>query len=188
MMAGKSPMKPNHRVQIDSDTDAIILTRGQVAVIDHDTPPLTHRYHFHEGYARRWVRLPDGRRTNQQLAADLLGIEPGQGCRRDALRPDHIDKDRLNDRMSNLRILTCAQNAGSATERAGVYFNKAKRKWQAQIMVHGHNVFLGLRCNRENAHVLYDAACALLDEATAQPRDLAWRAEFRRLVKETIRR
>ena len=64
---------------------------------------------------------------------------------------DHIDGDRRNNRLSNLREVTAAENNRNAKVRSdsktgvvGVRWYKASRKWEAQISYDGKKKFLGL--------------------------------------------
>ena len=68
---------------------------------------------------------------------------------------DHIDRDKDNNDILNLREVTHSQNARNkdklknATSRyCGVYWNKHKNKWQAQISLNGTTKSLG-RFNSE---------------------------------------
>jgi hypothetical protein len=63
---------------------------------------------------------------------------------------DHIDRDRLNNKIENLREASKSCNARNSTQRSqtasgvkGVSWNKSAQKWQAQIMVNGTAKHLG---------------------------------------------
>ena len=63
---------------------------------------------------------------------------------------DHINKDRLDNRIENLRVVSHAENAKNAKRRSdntsghtGVIWNRKLSKWQAQIHSGGKNHFLG---------------------------------------------
>ncbi len=56
---------------------------------------------------------------------------------------DHIDGDKKNNDIENLRKVTAQQNQWNRTKAKGYYWNKGKNKWQAQIMVDGIVKFLG---------------------------------------------
>jgi hypothetical protein len=92
---------------------------------------------MHHGYAVRSVRLPDGRGAHQQLASDILGIDPGQGLNRDAIVPDHINEDRLDNRRSNLRRTTQAKNSHKFSEHPGIHWNKNANAWRLRLVVNG---------------------------------------------------
>lgn len=79
---------------------------------------------------------------------------------------DHIDRDKLNNRIENLRAVTRAENmqnhsgaqSNSKTGVRGVYRDKARRKWAASIRVNGKDIKLG-------RFYSFDAAVAARKEA-----------------------
>ena len=67
---------------------------------------------------------------------------------------DHIDGEKLNNRIENLRVVTCQQN--SFNQRAkGYYWHKKAQKWQARIQIDGKNKHLGLFESEQEAHQAY---------------------------------
>lgn len=63
---------------------------------------------------------------------------------------DHVDGDPFNNKASNLRLATCAQNAmnrgpqkNNTSGYKGVMFFKRDKKWHAQITVGGKKKHLG---------------------------------------------
>lgn len=79
---------------------------------------------------------------------------------------DHIDRNKLNNRVSNLRFVTRAQNMWNTTIRnnnksgfKGVFWNKITSKWQANITAKGKNKYLGAFDNPIDAAEAYDKAC-----------------------------
>ena len=71
---------------------------------------------------------------------------------------DHINRVRSDNRWDNLRAATRKQNgrnhgiyANNTSGVMGVVWNKARRKWQAQIEVEGKNHHLGLYMDFESA-------------------------------------
>ena len=78
---------------------------------------------------------------------------------------DHINNDRADNRIENLREATHAQNGrnksshkDSTSRYLGVSWNKNANKWQADIRVDGKNYYLGLFVVAEDAARAYDAA------------------------------
>lgn len=66
------------------------------------------------------------------------------------LQIDHIDGDGLNNRRSNLRLATNAQNqhnrrfhAGNKSGFKGVFWDPSRSQWMAQITLNGEKVYLG---------------------------------------------
>ena len=75
---------------------------------------------------------------------------------------DHIDGDRSNNKLENLRLCTFQQNHFNRGKQAnnksgfkGVSWHKQKAKWVAQIKVKGKNKFLGFFNCPEEAYKAY---------------------------------
>lgn len=71
---------------------------------------------------------------------------------------DHINRNRLDNRKSNLRIVTLQENSfnqsvykNNTSGVAGVLFNKSKNKWEASIQVNKKRIYLGTFINKEDA-------------------------------------
>lgn len=77
---------------------------------------------------------------------------------------DHINGDKLDNRRSNLRIVTHTQNQHNrrmATTNTTGYLGVSKRphgRWQARIAVNNRDVCLGTFATIEDAARAYDAA------------------------------
>lgn len=74
---------------------------------------------------------------------------------------DHIDGDRSNNRITNLRLANDSQNqfnrrANTGRSIKGVYPHK--RKWKAEITANKQRVYLGLFDSPESAYEAYKAA------------------------------
>ena len=142
-------------------TVEIPLSRGYVAFVDaaDASRVLAYKWSARSGnrtmYAHRTVRRADGRRTSQSLHQFLTGYAI----------TDHINGNGLDNRRSNLREATPAQN-GQNRRRGldnrsgfkGVSWNARDRKWQAHIRVNGPQRSLGYYETAEEAAQAYDAA------------------------------
>jgi len=71
---------------------------------------------------------------------------------------DHINRNRLDNRIENLRLVTPSQNlmnSGSYKNNTsgfkGVYWDKSKKEWRALIIVNGKRKHLGNFINKEDA-------------------------------------
>ena len=78
---------------------------------------------------------------------------------------DHIDNNPVNNKKSNLRICTKAQNnrntsshKNSTSKYLGVTYDKARSKWNAQLMVNGKRVLTKRFPTEIEAAKAYDAA------------------------------
>ena len=72
---------------------------------------------------------------------------------------DHIDKNRLNNNSSNLRILTNRENLSmyenKTSKYTGVHYHSKNKKWNANIWHNKKKVFLGTFENELDAHLAY---------------------------------
>lgn len=96
------------------------------------------------GYAMRTLPKSKGRRK-LYLHREILGLTPGDG-----LQVDHIDRDPLNCRRSNLRVATAGQNAQNQASRPdsaslyrGVHWDKQRGKWYAKAELNDVQHWLG---------------------------------------------
>ena len=71
---------------------------------------------------------------------------------------DHIDNNKLNNNVNNLRYCTQQENcmnrqlnSNNTSNHKGISFNKQKNKWCAQIKINGINKHLGYFENIEDA-------------------------------------
>jgi len=140
--------------------------RGDVlAALDYDvlTGLFTHkRSGLSAGFAAPrgyWYLQIKGRKFLAHRLAWLFvhGAWPGE--------LDHIDGDRRNNKLSNLRECDRSQNCMNrkASSRnlsgfKGVSFNERAKAYRARIHVNGRDKFLGHYSTPEQAHAVYEAA------------------------------
>lgn len=67
---------------------------------------------------------------------------------------DHIDRNRINNQVSNLRIVTCQQNSFN-TDAKGYYWNKRNKKWQSYINLNSKTIYLGYFDTEDEARLAY---------------------------------
>jgi hypothetical protein len=86
---------------------------------------------------------------------------------------DHIDGDRANNRLANLRDVTARVNAENKRDSLsskqtpapiGAFWRKIPKRWAAGIQVHGRYVHLGHFDSAEQAHEAYLLAKRRLHE------------------------
>jgi hypothetical protein len=86
------------------------------------------------------------------------GVDPG------ALTVDHIDRNPLNNNLSNLRLADCLLQANNTTplsSHSGVYWNTNKSKWQAAHRFGGKKNYLGRFDCLLEASAAYNASVEL---------------------------
>lgn len=116
-------------------TTLIELTKGRAVLIDTEDLPKVEKYHWHynmRGYA---VTNPGTRKEKELILMHRLINSTPLG-----LHTDHINRDKLDNRKSNLRSVTNAQNRYNigvsklnTSGYKGVSFNKQYNKWDMQI-------------------------------------------------------
>jgi hypothetical protein len=83
---------------------------------------------------------------------------------------DHIDKDRLNNRIENLRIATRSQNAANSkvpksktnSLPKGVYFDNSGTKYKVGICYNQESIHLGTFSTIDEAANTYKEAASIL--------------------------
>lgn len=138
----------------------IQLTQCKVAIVDDDDYEWLNQWKWYvndTGYAQRNVKNSLGRKTILKMHRLILGLEYGN-----RLEADHINRNKLDNTRKNLRVATRTENsfnkiahADSLTGIKGIYWNKEKSKWQAQIRINGKQTNLGRFCTKEIAHQVY---------------------------------
>lgn len=142
----------------------IPLTQGQVALVDDaDAEWLNQwkwtasRCHRDKFVALRGERV-GGKHRNRYMHREILGLSPGDG-----LEADHWNHDTLDNRRSNLRIVTPTENKvrvpsrGGSSRFVGVTYDKARNRWRAQIQVEGTVRNLGRYATEMEAAAARDA-------------------------------
>ena len=87
-------------------------------------------------------------KTHRLIWMWMTGIDPG------SLEVDHINRDKLDNSWSNLRLGTSKQN-NENTGAKGFYWNKRLSKWQAYITHNRKQYYLGLFDCALMAHLAY---------------------------------
>jgi len=82
---------------------------------------------------------------------------------------DHIDRNPSNNKINNLRMVTCSENmqnmgtyCGSVSGHKGVTWCSQRGKWRARISVNGKQYFLGAFDDATAASNAYLAAASKL--------------------------
>jgi hypothetical protein len=117
------------------------------ALVDSDDFDLVseHRWHLKKGYVTTWI-VVDDKQKNLSMHRLVLGLNAG-----DNRQGDHINRNRLDNRRDNLRIVNnhAEQNQnrgshkGSTSRHRGVCWNAKRRKWEVYVCVNGKRKNLG---------------------------------------------
>ena len=82
---------------------------------------------------------------------------------------DHINRDKKDNRIENLRIVTKSENRqnldaqkNNKSGMKGVWFHKQNKKWCASICINRKNKHLGSFATKEEAYAGYKTASKIL--------------------------
>jgi len=149
---------------MNDQSKTIKLTRGYETIVDAEDYEELNKHKWYccsRGYARRHIY------KNQKGGSLFMHRIVNQTP--EGLQTDHIDRDKLNNRKSNLRTVTHQQNAMNQTSYKnstsiykGVWWDKQRNGWQAQIGHNGKHTCLGIFSNECDAARAYDKAAEKL--------------------------
>jgi hypothetical protein len=144
----------------------IPLTQGKYALVDPEDYERLAKYKWHANkgnrtyYAMRWIpSKKPGRYAPLYMHRQVLNYS-------DAPFIDHINHNGLDNRKTNIRPATRAQNNynrqkyanNSYSKYKGVSFKRKGQKWFAQIGLNNKMMFLGYFKNEIEAAKEYDKA------------------------------
>lgn len=137
---------------------SISLSKGKEALIDDEDFGLVSSYAWHALFERdgikcyaasaKWVK---GQVKTIRMHRLIVGAKDGQIV-------DHINHDALDNRRSNLRLVTQKENLRNRripkhnkSGFIGVAFSEAHKKWRARIKINNKEIHLGLFSKKEDA-------------------------------------
>lgn len=165
---------------IEDETVRIPLTKGYWVVVDkdaYDSLSLLRDGNWHitfgrskKGYAVKDLPLGNGRYRKLALHRYIMGDPAGAEI-------DHINRNTLDCRRSNLRLSSRygnnrnatkpKRNAASSSKYRGVRWRRAKHKWEARIMANWKRYRLGYFDSEKDAAIAYNDAAIRLHGAFA---------------------
>lgn len=144
----------------------IQLTRGKVAIVDDDEFEWLSKWewHFSGGYAVRTRSRKHEGKTGKAIFMHRIIMRTPPG-----MVTDHINRDKLDNRRSNLRVCSASENQHNRVANKhntsgykGVSWHKRIGKWQAKITVRNKLKHLGYYLTPELAHEFYCLAADIL--------------------------
>lgn len=175
-------------------TKEIQLSQGKFTLVDDDDYEEFSKYnwYFDLGYARRNIRLANGKRKIELLHRVIMNTP-------EAMVTDHINGDKLDNRKCNLRNIPPDKNAWNARKNAkagsdykGVHYTKRKKdqigKWAAKIQVNKKTIHLGYFHSEVQAALAYNKAAKqyFREYAVFNEVDLMNFTEYQELAGRTV--
>ena len=123
----------------------IKLTQGKFAVVDDENYEYLNQFSWYvtsNGYARRTIRRG---KKNQYIRMhnEIIGTQKNK-------ETDHINRNKLDNRKDNLRIVTRSENSlnkdlqkNNTSGYKGISWNKKEKKWYSCIKINEKTVSLG---------------------------------------------
>lgn len=136
----------------------IPLTQGQFAIVDNRNYVWLSQWKWYacwnkdtqSFYAIRHGKKENDKQCTIYMHREILGLEHGN-----ERQADHRNHDTLDDRESNLRIVTHGQNQWNRRNTKGYYWDKRVKKYHTQIRVNGKTIYLGDFDTTREAHNVY---------------------------------
>ena len=124
----------------------------------------TRGYAYVHGYKERKGRVPQWIYMHRLLLSEPVG------------RVDHVNGNGLDNRRSNLRVVTHSQNLFNGGKKRGVYSSRYRgvfwhtkaQKWCACVTLQGHRHHLGFHVKEEDAALAYNAGLDRLNIFTGR--------------------
>ncbi len=153
----------------------LILTQKMYAIVDEDdyNNLIIHNWFCYKNrntiYAARNIPRPNGTQYIQPLHREVMGLLEGDG-----FIVDHINRNGLDNRKTNLRIVSCSLNnhnrklqRNNTSGYYGVSWHKESQKWCASISLHNKAIWVGLFPDAKSAAIARDIEALKLYGASA---------------------
>ena len=157
----------NHIISIEKKkSKEILLSNGRTSLVDEDDYEKVCKYSWscHKNgkgyfYAERQITI-NKRKHTIKMHRIILGLVEGDGK-----IVDHINRNTLDNRKCNLRVVTrsinrmnCKKNKNNSSGFRGVYWDVSHHTWQAQIRVNKKIKNCGCFSDKISAALAYDKA------------------------------
>lgn len=120
----------------------IQLTKGKISLIDDEDFERVSKnkwsYH-HTGYVVRG-------KPQISLHRFVMNAKKGEFI-------DHINRNRLDNRKSNLRLATMRQNQYNSVYKDGIHWRGDREAWIVRMKVNGKSKYIGYFKNKKEAEV-----------------------------------
>ena len=146
-----------------TDKSKIYLSCGNFVLIDEDDYDFLSmwKWNIGSGYASRAASVIEyemGTPRRISMHRQILSCPKGMVI-------DHINRNKLDNRKSNLRVCTYSENTANAYRKQrgtskykGVYYKSDCKKWCAELIAHGKRIYLGLHITEKDAALAYNKA------------------------------
>lgn len=134
----------------------IQLNKGLKTMVDDEDFEALSRYKWFAqwngtDYRAKRMSRHNGRRIQIQMYNQIM--KPAKG-----FEVDHINRDTLDNRKSNLRIVTRSQNQknkgiqkNNKTGMTGVYWVEKTKRWLVRMKIEGKNTYFGSFVDKQDA-------------------------------------
>lgn len=153
---------PEYHFSVKGATATGQLPDGSVFQIDASDIPFVAQRYWHKS-ASGYIISNSERQHNIRLHRYLLELTD------DEFTVDHINRDKLDCRRDNLRIVTAQQNSMNKSIQknnksgfVGVYYVSRKKKYCVKIGLNNRNIYLGYTFDPVEGAQMYNVASDLL--------------------------
>ncbi len=140
----------------------IPLTQGKVAIVDDSDYSWLSKFKWH--YAE-WKGIGYAKKNNKGKIPAILKMHRLVIGAKDGEKVDHINRNTLDNRKANLRLVTQSQNMMNTGLRKtnksgikGVCFTSREGKWLASIWKDRKQIYLGYFDDKKDAALAYNKA------------------------------
>lgn len=143
--------------EFDENSILVSLTRGEFAIIDNEDLTVVQKFSnwhvFTTSTKRTKYALTNVPGSTIKMHRLIMGFPE--------MQIDHINRDGLDNRRANLRLVTNTQNAYNTgpnynKKYKGISLDNSKTKWKSYIRVDGKLYYIGSFLTPEEAAIAYD--------------------------------